>query len=66
MHACSAGPVGRLACGEPSFTPTLNTTTPAVSLMTTVTTVATALASDGVTGVQPRRGADLGAAYPHA
>jgi len=32
MHACSAGPVGRLACGEPSFTPTLNTTTPAVSL----------------------------------
>jgi len=31
MHACSAGPVGRLACGEPSFTPTLNTTTPAVS-----------------------------------
>jgi len=33
MHACSAGPVGRLACGEPSFTPTLNTTTPAVSLI---------------------------------
>ena len=22
MHACSAGPEGRLACGEPSFTPT--------------------------------------------
>ena len=32
MHACSAGPDGRLACGEPSFTPTLNKTTPAVSL----------------------------------
>ena len=36
MHACSSGPVGRLACGEPSFTPTLNTTTPAVSLRTEV------------------------------
>jgi len=50
MHACSAGPVGRLACGEPSFTPTLNTTTPAVSLsLASQCSVGLCLGCDSVT-----------------